>query len=205
MYSAGKMFLSEYQKKRQIVAIQERFPDLGNIRSVPLNSYTDIFQQIDIKADNDFSGDTVNFQLKCRSSAEDDVCFKVKELFGAEKNSIGFAYTVNDSKKYYVFPPEFTKANFFVFTRGSNTPLIMNTTAIVRAFYRYGEFGSEELTIKEANDKIDCSYRLLFINPFFMVKLLTLDYLTILGGSELITAYGDMAIKQLLPAEEIKH
>lgn len=190
-------FLSECQKKPQIAAIQSRFPELKGIRSVPADSYTDIFKQIDIKADNDFSGGVANFQLKCRTNATDDICFKVKELFGKEKNGIGFAYTVDDTTTYYVFEPNFTNSDYYVFIRGDNTPLIMPTTAIIRAFYRHREFTFDQLTIKDANDSIDCSLRLLFINPQYLVQLLITDFIITLGGNELLTAYADLPLKKL--------
>lgn len=191
-------FLSEYQKKPQIAAIQSRFPELKSIRSVPADSYTDIFKQIDIKADNDFTGTVTNFQLKCRTNATDDVCFKVKELYGKEKNGIGFAHTVDNTTTYYVFEPSFTNSDYFVFTRGDKEPLIMPTTAIIRAFYRHHEFTFDQLTIKDANDSIDCSLRLLFINPQYLVQLLITDFILILGGNELSTAYADLPLKKLM-------
>ena len=191
-------FLSEYQKKPQIAAIKSRFPELKDIRSVPADSYTDIFKQIDIKADNDFSGGVTNFQLKCRTNATDDICFKVKELYGKEKNGIGFAHTVDNTTTYYVFEPSFTNPDYFVFTRGDKEPLIMPTTAIIRAFYRHHEFTFDQLTIKDANDSIDRSLRLLFINPQYLVQLLFTDFILILGGNELLTAYADLPLKKIM-------
>lgn len=105
MVDTVKLSFSEAVKTKQLQAISDRFgSSVSNIRSVPLNTYADIFQQIDVKADDNFSGDNINFQLKSRSSNADDVCFKVKELFGKEKNGIGFTYTVNTDTHYYVFP-----------------------------------------------------------------------------------------------------
>lgn len=178
-----KFSLSEHLKAKQIQAISDRFgSSVSNIRSVPLNSYADIFQQIDVKADDNFSGGNINFQLKCRSSDKDDICFKVKELFGQEKNGIGFSYTVNNDTRYYVFPPEFTNSQYFVFSRGDKFPLIMPTQNIVRIFYRYRNFTPADITITDYEDKFDTSARLLFISPEKMTRLLVQDFLIILKG-----------------------
>lgn len=188
MVDEVKLSLSELCKKKQIEAIFDRFgSSISNIRSVPLNTYADIFQQIDVKADDDFSGGNINFQLKCRSSNKDDVCFKVKELFGKEKNGIGFTYTVNDDIHYYVFPPEFTNSQYFVFSRADREPLIMSTSAIVRIFYRHRNFTTDEITITDYKDKFDTSARLLFISPSSIAHYLLEDSLIILGGNDYAT------------------
>lgn len=185
MVDTVKLSFSEAVKTKQLQAISDRFgSSVSNIRSVPLNTYADIFQQIDVKADDNFSGDNINFQLKSRSSDTDDVCFKVKELFGKEKNGIGFTYTVNTDTHYYVFPPEFTNSEYFVFSRGDREPLIMSTSAIVRVFYRYRDFSSSEITITDYKDKFDTSARLLFISPSRLAHYLLEDSLIILGGNE---------------------
>lgn len=184
MVSDNNVKVSEKALPSQLLALKERFPEIADVRQVPLNSLTDIMCGIDYKADTVF-GKTLNIQFKSRSensSIYNDFQVPVKVLYGKEKYRLGCTYISKDGEKI-PFVLDFKDANIVSYNVHNNTYNYL-VEGIERAFYRKNTFTYKEVSIYNPKNNIDSSVRVLFISPKNMFSLMFTDFLTTSLGNE---------------------
>lgn len=173
--------LSETAKPLQLTAINERFPELGNVRDT-FGGVNDIFNGVDLLADNKFYASSTAFQLKCRQKADNDICLPIKIILGKEKAALAYSYVDENGSVPFIL--NFKSADYIVVSLSPQSPpQIFSTASIVRAFLRHGTFTEEEVSIKKSFNTIDTSEHLLFISPRLLFQMLLYDFLYVTCGA----------------------
>lgn len=184
MVNTKNMIVSEGALPSQLSAIKNRFPEVAEVRQVPLNTLTDIMYGIDYKADTIF-GKTLNLQFKTRSDASpkySDLQIPIKVLYGKEKSALGCVYKTEDG----------TKIPFILDYKGADVVTYKvhddiynyHVDGIERAFYRKHMFDYKEVQIYNPRNSIDSSIRVLFISPKKMFSIMLTDFLITSVGNE---------------------
>ena len=184
MVNKNNMIVSEGALPSQLLAIKSRFPEITEVRQVPLNSLSDIIYGIDYKADNIF-GKTLNIQFKARSNDSPiytDFQVPIKILYGKEKSALGCVYKTEDGAKI-PFMLDYKVADMVSYKIHDD---VYNyyVDDIERAFYRKRVFDYKEVSIYNPKNNIDSSIRVLFISPKNMFSLMFTDFLTTSLGNE---------------------
>lgn len=184
MVSDSNIKVSEKALPAQLKALTSRFPEVTEVRQVPLNTLTDIMYGIDYKADTVF-GKTLNVQFKSRSDDSpiyNDLQIPIKVLYGKEKDRLGCTYISKDGEKI-PFVLDFKNANVISYSVHGNT-YNYSVDGIERAFYRKHTFDYKEVSMYNPKNSIDSSIRVLFISPKNMFFLMLTDFLTTSLGNE---------------------
>lgn len=184
MVNEKNMIISEGAIPSQLSAIKSRFPEITEVRQVPLNSLTDIMCGIDYKADTIF-GKTLNIQFKSRSNDSPiytDFQVPIKILYGKEKSALGCVYKTEDGTKI-PFILDFKGANVVTY-KVHDDIYNYHVNDIERAFYRKRTFDYKEVSMYNPKNSIDTSIRVLFISPKNMFSLMFTDFLTTSLGNE---------------------
>ena len=184
MVSDSNIKVSEKALPAQLKALTSRFPEVTEVRQIPLNTLTDIMYGIDYKADTVF-GKTLNIQFKSRSDDStiyNDLQVPIKVLYGKEKNRLGCTYISKDGEKI-PFVLDLKNADVVSYSVHGNT-YNYSVDGIERAFYRKRMFDYKEVQMYNPKNSIDSSIRVLFVSPKKMFFLMLSDFLTTSLGNE---------------------
>lgn len=184
MVSDSNIKVSEKALPAQLKALTSRFPEVTEVRQIPLNTLTDIIYGIDYKADTVF-GKTLNIQFKSRSDDStiyNDLQVPIKVLYGKEKNRLGCTYISKDGEKI-PFVLDLKNADVVSYSVHGNT-YNYSVDGIERAFYRKRMFDYKEVQMYNPKNSIDSSIRVLFVSPKKMFSLMLSDFLTTSLGNE---------------------
>lgn len=183
MINQNNLITSEKALPSQITAIQERFPEITDVRQTPLNSLSDIMYGIDGKANTIF-GKTLNIQFKTRSDSPiyNDLQIPIKVLYGKDKDHLGCIYETEDGKKV-PFLLDFKNADVVSYSIHGNT-YNYSVDNMARAFYRKRTFSYTEASLFNPKNSVDTSIRVLFISPKVLFSLMFMDFMTTSIGNE---------------------
>lgn len=184
MVSDSNIKVSESALPAQLKELISRFPEVTEVRQVPLNTLTDIIYGIDCKADTVF-GKTLNVQFKSRSDDSpiyNDLQIPIKVLYGKEKDRLGCTYISKDGERI-PFVLDYKDADVVSYSVHGNTYNYL-INGIERAFYRKRMFDYKEVSMYNPKNSIDSSIRVLFISPKNLFSLMLTDFLTTSLGNE---------------------